>query len=161
MSDYSKAANDLKVLAVRLRPLLAVAEFLDKIGSLEDAESHAKAGQELAAEQEQLALQDLYNTQVRLQQATASVTEANQQVNHAKEQANANAHEIRTKAESDGQAIIDQATSRKAEIQQEIDAFAQTRSELQTQVSELRAELQAIKDQIVLTRQRIAEIAGG
>lgn len=160
MSDLAKAAHDLKLVAARFKPFLEVADALERIGSLEEAERLAT--QRTAAAQHTEA-----QTKALLDAATTRLLEAEQQVGKARteavsvlDEATVKAKDLLDQARKDAKLIGDAATDAKVAILKEIDELKMDRASIQHQLEAKQRELSAITEQITKTKARIAALAG-
>ena len=160
MSDISKAAHDLKVLAQRFRPVLDVVDALERIGSLEDAERDAKERTAHAKAEADTAAASLVTVQQQVAEAHKKIQLATTDAEQIVAQATQDADQIRARARTDADRIRQEAEAAKATIQKESEALTVTKTRLAGEVEAKQKELAAITARIAETKASIAKLAG-
>lgn len=152
----AKAAEDLKLLARKFKPLLDAAEALEKIGSIENAAKEAdvrlmksKSEAKLAADQAEIEKEKLYAVQ-------EEVESAKKQAMAIVGQANDKANQIMVKANEDAKMSIASANVEVKLKRDEVKQLEFEKLSVAQKIEEATKELQAIKNQIADLKLKIA-----
>ena len=158
MSNPMKAAEDLKVLANRFRSILEVADVLEKIGSLEQAERDAASRKDRAYAEEKkahLLLLDL-DGKVALKQEAIKLAEeqAEEVVAKAKEKAQAVYAEMAEK----NAAHLKQISELKLSADAAIIAKRLELDDVKSQVQAKKVELEEVSSQIAAVKSKLSSL---
>jgi len=155
-----KTVSDLKALAIRIRPILEIAQALEEIGSLEQAaiesenRKQAAQSQALAAESAcKVASEEI----LRLKEATL-IAERN--LAHVKISAEERAALIIKEAEESAKEVMDSANRRKDDLANSISILADRSDALKVDIKKSHAELASIQSKIEEMRARISAFVG-
>lgn len=158
MSHASKAAEDIKSFASRVRSFLEVADALEKIGSLEQAESEAlvkadRARQEGAAAEAEANKKkaDLAKVDEEIEYARKSAEEI---VSNAKTRAMAMLDEAGVKANE----TVRMASDRKSSVESEILTAGEKLRGLLSTIAEKESVLKAVNSKIEEAREKVASL---
>lgn len=160
MSDIRQAAHDLQVLAARFKPVLAVAEALERIGDLETAEAVALQKRDHALEEASKAQVVLLGMERKLQAAQAEVDQVRLQAKTLASDAETSAVRLKEQATNEAAAVVEAANRQKQSVQVAIDELKQTKRDLETELDARKKELAAITAKIADTKASIARLAG-
>jgi len=158
MSNLLQAARDIKVIAARLRPIMDVAETLEKIGSLDAAAREAQQRKDAAYDQEKTAKASLAQAEQHLLVCKGQIDQARIQAAKTLSDATAEANGVREQARVEAEAITNAARASKEAVRRDIENLKATLSSTQHQVDAKQRELSAITEQISKTKARIAAL---
>jgi chromosome segregation ATPase len=160
MSDVQKAAHDFRALAAKFRIFLEVADTLERIGSLEEAERSAIKRKDSAVALETEAKASLAKVHHDLDNRKQGVKEAKEQAEVIISDAHIKAEAIRSGAKLDASVTIDAVGHEKSKVEEQVNNLRSELTRVQSQLDLKRKELEAITKQINNTRERIAALAG-
>lgn len=161
MSDAMKAADDLKVLANRLRPLFDVADVLERIGSLEQAEREAGIRLQKTKDAEEEAKNVLDDRVRDLSKAEQKVEEALEKSVQIENAAQTKSDKIIEAADSRAIMIIRNATDQKKVLDAEIISKRGQLAQIQEAIDAKNEELSNLKREIEAAREKIAAFMKG
>jgi chromosome segregation ATPase len=160
MSQFTKAADDIKSVANKLRGFLEIADALEKIGNIEHAAKSAEAVKE-KANAEALA------AKAQAAEAAKKLDAVLVDVNVAKEMA----AEIEQNAKAKSAELLDEAKAKVLQVEADIEnqklqakhaqvSAVKELSDLNEQIISKKNELSDIKSQIALIKQKIQNVVG-
>jgi chromosome segregation ATPase len=161
MSKFNKAADDIQNLANRLRPLLDLQDFLQEIGSLDQAASEAGVRKEKAVKDAEYATACLLDAKKDLEKVYNDISLAEDK-----------AQEILDNAKAKAVAIIEAANIKAADIgyamdkkQADLDTkFSDACKELagvQADILDKKNELENVKAQVSSIKSKLQAFVGG
>lgn len=138
-----QAAHDLRKLSVMLKGILAVGDDLERIGSLEQAETEIRSRVTMLAEQETA-------LKASVAGVTAGLSTVRAEADRLLSAARADSEALRAKAQGQADTLIAEAQRAAREV---MAAAKTTRDEVVAEIGRKRAELIAL-DREIATRQR-------
>jgi chromosome segregation ATPase len=161
MSNLSKAGEDLKFLANKFQALYSVAEVLERIGSLEQAERDALAKKDAAYAKAEEAIK-------KAERANATLAHAEESVEVAKTLAAD--HNVRAQAyysakvvaaEGKAEAILAEAADKKRGVEEQTKAARAELASVQEKIQFTSKELGSLKEELVKIKASLAAFVRG
>lgn len=161
MSDARKAAEDLKLFANRIRPLLDVADALERIGGLEQAEreSESRADKAKTAAADAQKLLDKKNAE--LEEVKVEITKTQDNIIVMENKAQDKCDEILRIADEKAVNIIKSANEQKKNIENQIIEKRGQVAQLQEAIDAKKEELTKINNEIEAAKEKIASFVKG
>lgn len=158
MSSLAKAADDIKKLAVRLKPILELGEVLEGIGSIENAASEADRRKQDAYSAAEAAKEAQTAAEGQLAEAQQRVTDAHNEAAGVKSAAEIERVSIIQKASQEAARIIESANKQKAEANHLADDANKKLQDVNAQVEASRKALENYTKKIEEAKQKIREL---
>lgn len=144
MSNFSKAADDIKTIASKLKQFIELSEALEKIGSVEQAARDAEAKKSLAYKETEAAYAELEKAKKKLEAAEAGIFAAN-----------VKAKDLEEAAFNKAKAIVSEAHDKAAAVEKAMQAKSK---ELDQKFIAATAELKNYNDEIAAKAEELAHI---
>jgi len=160
MSNLIKAAEDIRSLAKRFAPIFAVADALEKIGSIEQAERDAVIRKDAAYAEEEKAKAVLAAKHEQLKAVELDIEAAKQKAEEIVSKAHAKAEEIVALSHEKSDAIVKDAKSQKEIIEKAIDSHRVKFQDLTVLIEQKKAELDKINLELEKMKAKIAAFVG-
>ena len=148
--SLSKAADDIKSFAKRIKPILELAEVLEKLGSIDNAAFESKSRCEKALAEEKDALKLLNKKYEEVARAHSEIEAAKHKAGNLVSEAKAKSDEMLKYAEVKGEEIIAKANSFKSKVMSEAQAE-------QTKVEELKKDIASKHNELELLKKELAD----
>lgn len=158
MSQVQKAADDIKSFVSRIRGFIEVADTLEKIGSIEQAEREAKAKADAARSDAASAVSDLAQKQEKVSKIDEEIAYAKKSAEEIVANANKRAMSMVDEAGTRAQEIVRDASGHKDAIVKEISDLGVKRGELSAFIAEKEKELAAVVNKIAEAREKVASL---
>lgn len=158
MSNAMKAADDLKSIAKRFQGIMEVAQILEKIGSLEQAERDAVARKEAAYAEEkkaQLLILDL-DGKIAVKQEAIKIAES--QADHIVVKAKEKAQQVYNELAEKNAASLKQANEIKVLAEAAVSAKRVEVEELNKLISAKKLELEDVSSQIAAVKSKLSAL---
>ena len=143
--SFNQASEDVKNFANRLKPIIELGAFLEKIGSIENAGKEAEAFCAKAKAQAEEATVKLGDVQAELVLSEAKVKEAESKAEAVVNLASKNAEDIVARAKSKAQEIEQAVMSVKASVAKQISESQVELEAVKKEIQDKRAELELVK----------------
>lgn len=156
MSDVTQAANDLKNLSNKLRPLLELGPILERIGSIEQTELDTLARVKLANEAEKQAKADLGFAEEKLSRARLELEAAKSAVAKEFKDGSEKRDALIKQGETEAESIIAKAEFQKENILKEVANHQSAVDRLQKDIDAKAAELANVQKKVQEVKARIA-----
>lgn len=137
MSDFNVAADAARGLAKQFRPLLALADKLDAIGSINNATVEHEARRDQARAEEQAAVADLQGVRDSIASVSGELNDWVRRAEQMRIDAHAEADGIIAAAQSEANRLVDEATVSRDAMQAEVDALQAKRGEIEQDIADL------------------------
>lgn len=156
MSNAMKAAEDIKQLARKFKPLFDAAEALEQIGSLEQAKRDAEIAKDKSYKEVELIKADIQALGFDFEKAQVRVAEAGEKAEQVEKRAYEKAQIILGEAEKKASDIVYSAQKQVRVFEGEKASLEQEVKSAKLEVLEKKKELQSIIDQIAEMKSKIA-----
>jgi DNA repair exonuclease SbcCD ATPase subunit len=158
MSRASQAADDIKNLATKFRSLLTLAEALEAIGSIEQAERDAKSRKDKAVAEEAVSAQQLTLAVARLKTAEEKIADVDRNAAEIIRNAEDKAASIISEAKASASAISAESDKRVDAVKQDIVILRGSLQALQGKIDEKTAELANLTKAIEDAKSRVLSL---
>lgn len=161
MSNAKQAADQIKSFAGRLKGFLEAADYLDKIGDIEqlEKESILRKDQAIKAEAEAKFNLSVQEKAIQAQEARMKnlVAEGEKEIDAGRKKNEAAISESRNEAER----IVSEAKSKKASLEKEIAESKQILAKIKEEVEYRTEELKGVRNEITKAKEQIAAFLRG
>ena len=154
--NTSQAAQEIKLIAGKFKGIIALAEALEKIGSIENSEKEARGRVVKAQKEEAEAREKVKAVQADLKGALDSIQEARVKALERIENAKVDASDIIAKAQVTAMEIVEAAEDHRDEMSRQVKESNKKLEKIQADVHAKELELETVQKQIDAAHSKIS-----
>jgi chromosome segregation ATPase len=159
MSSASKAAEDLKTFANRLKPMMDCAAALEEIGNLENAASEAKIRKDSLYKEADEASKALDQKKLEIKKAEEAIDSAHKEAKNIESSTKIKIDAALKAAAEKAFNLVKEAEDKVASIKSELAQSYDELNQVKYQTQETKAHLEKIKKELSLTGERVLALS--
>lgn len=160
MSNANKVADDIKGFVKKFKWMQEAAEYLEKVGSLEQAERDANKRKENAYKEAEEASLMADKKKLELAKASAELEEIKNKSLETEQLGNKRFSDIVKEAKEKAEQIVNEANANKSVILNEIELKVTAHNKVLEDIERAKVELAGIETQIKDMKNKIAALGG-
>lgn len=158
MSNVHQAVTDIKNFANKVKGMIAVAEVLEKIGNVDQAEYEAKARMEKAKAAAEVAVQGQEKEEQNLASAKEAVESMKAKALDIEKEAHVKIGGLYQLAEAKAKEILDACYKKKDVLDSDVETTRKFLGDLKNQVEAEKLRLLDIQDQIAKMKKQVSNL---